>query len=103
MLFLHGLLNSVKHTVDESGRVLATVSFCYFNCFVYGNLGRDIFLKHQFVYGYSEQVSIRGGNPLQPPVGSIGSDGAIDLVEFFENATEKIPGIGTSLFIDLIQ
>lgn len=102
MLFLHGLLNSVEHTVDERRGILATVSFGYLNCFVDGNLGRDIFLKHQLIDRYPEQVSVRGSDSLQPPVGGMGNDGAIDLVEFFENAAEKIPGIGSSLFVDLI-
>lgn len=102
VLFLPGLLNSVEHTVNEGGGILATVSFGYFNCFVDGNLGRDIFLKHQLIDRYPEQVSVRGSDSLQPPIGGMGNDGAINLVEFFENTAEKIPGIGTSLFVDLI-
>ena len=45
LLLLTGLLYGIEHTVDKGGGLLSSESFCDFNRFVNGNLGRNIVLK----------------------------------------------------------
>ena len=89
LLLLPGLLHSVEHTVDKRRRFLSTESFCYFNCFVDGNLGGNIVLKEQLEDGHSQQVPVRGSNPFQPPVGGVSPNSAIDLIEFIEDTANE--------------